>query len=387
VADDISTSTPYETLATWLPQVSDVDGDIPTCTADSVSLNGGSVTVASDCSSGTYDPPPGFVGTDSFGYSVSDGNGGSDTAIVTITVTDVNNPPVANDQGVITDEDTAVSITLTASDPDNDPNDPLTYSVVTGPANGTLSGVAPSLTYTPDPDYNGSDSFTFKANDGELDSNIATVSITVTAVNDAPLADNQSVTTDEDTPLAITLTGSDIDSGSLTYSIVSIPSYGTLSGTPPNLTYTPSADFNGADSFTFKINDGELDSNIASVSITVTAVNDAPVADNQSKTTSEDTPVAITLSGSDVDGDDISFALLTLPAFGSLSGTMPDLIYTPNPDFNGSDSFTYNATDGQSNSNIATVSLTVSAVNDDPIAYDQDVTTDEDTPVNFVLSL
>ena len=120
---------------------------------------------------------------------------------------------------------------------------------------------------------------TFKANDTLLDSNIATVSITVNAVNDAPVADDQAVTTDEDTAAAITLTASDVDGDTLTYGVVTGPSNGTLSGTAPNLSYTPSADYHGADSFTFKANDTLLDSNVATVTITVTPVNDAPVAD------------------------------------------------------------------------------------------------------------
>src|SRR5207244_3789403 len=126
--------------------------------------------------------------------------------------------------------------------------------------------------------YNGGDSFTYKANDGALNSNVATVSITVTAVNDAPVANAQAVTRAEDTAKAITLTASDVDGDTLTYSIVSGPSHGSLSGAAPNVTYTPAANYNGPDSFTFKANDGTADSAAATVSITVTAVNDAPVA-------------------------------------------------------------------------------------------------------------
>ena len=106
-----------------------------------------------------------------------------------------------------------------------------------------------------------------------------TVSITVTPVNDAPIANAQSVTTNEDTPKAITLTGSDVDGDTLTFSVVSGPTHGALSGTAPNLTYTPASDYHGPDSFTFKANDGTADSNIATVSITVTPVNDR--ADSQ----------------------------------------------------------------------------------------------------------
>jgi hypothetical protein len=134
-----------------------------------------------------------------------------------------------------------------------------------------LSGSAPNLTYTPKTDYNGPNSFTIKANDGLADSNIATVSITVEQVNDPPVADDQTVTTAEDTPLDIVLSASDVDGDSLSFSVVSGPSDGTLSGTAPNLTYTPDNGFSGADSFNFQANDGQAYSNIATVSITITA--------------------------------------------------------------------------------------------------------------------
>src|SRR5439155_704471 len=107
---------------------------------------------------------------------------------------------------------------------------------------------------------------------GKVDRAVATVSITVTPVNDPPVANNQSVTTPEDTPKTITLTGSDLDGDSLTFSIVTQPAHGTLSGTAPNLTYTPATNYIGPDSFTFKVNDGKVDSAVATVSITVTPV-------------------------------------------------------------------------------------------------------------------
>src|SRR5207245_7703818 len=140
---------------------------------------------------------------------------------------------------------------------------------------------APNLTYTPAANYNGPDSFTFTANDGELDSNVATVSITINAVNDAPVVSDQTVVTDEDTAKAITLSASDVEGSALSYAIGTGPTHGTLSGTAPNLTYTPAPNYNGPDSFTFKANDGELDSNLATVSITVNAVKSAAEASNQ----------------------------------------------------------------------------------------------------------
>jgi concanavalin A-like lectin/glucanase superfamily protein/Big-like domain-containing protein/K319-like protein len=276
-----------------------------------------------------------------------------------------NSPPVANDQSLTLNEDTPQAITLTASDLNGDP---LTFTLVTSPANGTLSGTAPNLTYTPTLNYNGPDSFTFKANDGKVDSNIATVSITVTAVNDPPVANAQAVTTDEDSAVSVTLTGSDADGDVLILSIVNNPSHGTLSGTLPNLIYTPAPNYNGSDSFTFKANDGKVDSNVATVSITVTAVNDLPVANAQSVTTNEDTAKAIALSATDVDGDALTYSVVTGPVHGTLSGTAPNLTYTPALNYNGSDSFTFKANDGKVDSNIATVSITVTAVNDPPVA-------------------
>ncbi len=126
------------------------------------------------------------------------------------------------------------------------------------------------MTYTPAANYNGPDSFTFRVSDGAAFSNTATVSITVTAVNDPPAANPQSVATPEDTPRSITLTGSDPDGDPLSFAIGTPPAHGTLTGTPPNVTYTPAADYTGPDSFTFTVNDGTVTSAPATVSITVT---------------------------------------------------------------------------------------------------------------------
>jgi hypothetical protein len=151
----------------------------------------------------------------------------------------------------------------------------LTYAIVTNPGHGTLSGSGNTRTYTPTAGYSGSDSFTFKANDGGLDSNTATVAITINAAQ-KPIANPQPVTTPEDTLKAITLTGSDPGGKSLTYTIVTTPGHGALSGTAPSVTYTPTANYNGSDSFTFKVNNGSLDSDPATVSLTVTAVTNSP---------------------------------------------------------------------------------------------------------------
>src|SRR3989454_5153799 len=147
---------------------------------------------------------------------------------------------------------------------------------------------------------NGPDSFTYKANDGLLDSNVATVALAINPVNDAPLAVNDSFATDEDTVLTITAPGvlgndTDIDSPTLTAVVVTGPSHGTLTlDADGGFTYTPAANFNGSDSFTYKANDGQVDSNVATEALTLNPRNDAPVAVNDSFATNEDTALTIT---------------------------------------------------------------------------------------------
>ncbi|MBI3978179.1 MAG: tandem-95 repeat protein, partial [Chloroflexi bacterium] len=179
-----------------------------------------------------------------------------------------NRAPVANSQSVSTPEDTAVAITLAATDADGDT---LTYTVIGGPAHGALGGTAPNLIYTPAANFNGADSFTFQASDGVTNSNVATVTIGVTPVNDPPVAFSQSVSTTAGTAVTITLSAADADGDALTYTVVTAPGHGTLSGAAPSLTYSPAAGFAGVDTFTFVASDGNLESNTATVTVTVAA--------------------------------------------------------------------------------------------------------------------
>ena len=359
---------------------SDVDGDPLTYAVVTQPTHGSLSGTAPNL---TYRPGTNFFGSDSFTFRVSDGMTNSATAIVSITVTAVNDPPVVSGSSVTTAKNTPVVITLTGSDVDGDA---LTYAVVTQPAHGTLSGQPPNLTYTPQPNYNGPDSFTFKANDGTVDSSVAAMSITVTAINSAPLASGTSVTTSENTPANFLLSASDPDGDALIYTVVTAPTHGSLSGAAPNLMYQPNTNYNGVDSFTFQVSDGVTNSSTATVSITVTRVNDAPVANATSLTTVENTAKSITLSGSDVDGDALTYAVVTQPAHGTLSGTAPNLTYTPAANYNGADSFTFKVNDGAIDSGAATVAVTVSAVNSPPVADNATVTTKQNNPVNILLS-
>jgi hypothetical protein len=189
--------------------------------------------------------------------------------------------------------------------------------------------------------------------------------------NAAPVASAQSASTNQGTPVSILLSATDPDGDPLVYSVVSPPSHGALSGTPPHLTYTPAAAFSGSDGFTFKASDGSADSNVAAVSITVTPVipvNDPPVADPQSVSTDEDVATNITLTGTDPNDDPLAYSIVTPPAHGTLTGTAPQLTYSPDAHYNGSDSFTFRVNDGAEDSNLAAVTLNISPVNDSPAA-------------------
>ena len=144
------------------------------------------------------------------------------------------------------------------------------------------------MTYTPVSNYNGPDSFTFTVKDATVTSAPATVTITVAAVDDAPVSDSQSVTVTEDIATPITLTGSDADGTALTFTIGTGPTKGSLSGIAPNVTYTPNANSTAADSFTFRVTSGGVDSPAATVSITVTPANDPPTATDDTATVLED---------------------------------------------------------------------------------------------------
>lgn len=199
---------------------------------------------------------------------------------------------------------------------------------------------------------------------------IALVAIIASTVNNPPTAEANSVMTREDTPVSITITGSDQDGDPLTYSVIAGPAHGRLSGTEPNLTYSPNTNFNGPDSFTFKVNDGKTDSAAAIVSITVTAVNDQPTANDDSATTQEDAPIVtidVLANDTDVDNDRLVVITATQASNGSVTiNTDRTVTYAPNRNFCGTDTFTYTLGDGKGETDKAAVKVTVNPVNDAP---------------------
>jgi hypothetical protein len=357
----------------------------------------GTLALVSD-GSFTYTPNALFAGTDTFTYQANDGQDNSNVATVTIDVT--NAVPVANDDTASTDEDNAVNIDVLANDTDAD-GDALTINAfdATSAAGGTVSCAA-TCDYTPPADFNGTDTFTYDVTDGIDVSNPATVTITVNAVNDAPIAVDDAATTPFETPVDIDVLANDIDVDGDALTVNSFDAASANGGTvscdtaattpTPQCTYTPPAGFTGDDTFTYDATDGIDVSNRATVTVTVGAqANNPPVAVDDAYTTDEDTILNVAAPGvlandSDPDGDPITAVLQTGTANGNLA-LLADgsFTYTPDPDFNGTDGFTYVANDGQLDSNVATVTITVNPVNDAPIANDDTATTPVDTPVDI----
>jgi len=336
----------------------------------------------------TYTPNTDFNGTDSFTYQVRDGQAGSNVVTAMLAVAPVNDAPVAVGEAFATDEDTPRAGNVLGNDADADGDslialllsgpsdgDALTAHLVDGPAFGALVLNADgTFTYTPNTDFNGKDSFTYQVRDGQAGSNVATATLAVAPVNDAPVAVGEAFATDEDMPLTggVLANDADADGDALTAELVDGPAFGTLAfNADGTFTYSPNANFNGADSFTYWATDGRLDSGVASVDLTVTSENDAPVAANDVFVTVEDMPVSGNVTGndSDADGDSLAALLLSGPSHGDLDFTADgSYTYTPAPDFNGLDSFTYQVSDVQEGSGPATVTLAVSPVNDAPSA-------------------
>ncbi|MGQ0800578.1 MAG: Ig-like domain-containing protein, partial [Pseudomarimonas sp.] len=358
----------------------DAEGDALIWTVTAVPTHG---VLSGTAPALSYTPAANFNGSDTLSFRVNDGHEDSLPATISITVRPINDAPSASAQSVTTAEDSAVQITLVGSDIDTAT---LAFAVVDPPSHGTLSGSGVTRTYTPDANYHGPDQFTFRANDGALDSTAAVVSLTVTPVNDAPSAIAQTVTTAEDSSVAITLVGSDVEHATLTFTVIDPPSHGTLTGNGASVSYTPSPDYVGPDQFTFRANDGALNSTAAAVSLTVTPVNDAPNASAQAVTTAEDSSVAITLVGSDVDNTTLTFTVIDLPDHGTLTGTGATLSYVPDPNYHGPDQFTFKANDGALDSARASVSLTITAVNDAPTANAQSLQTEQAVPLPITLT-
>jgi VCBS repeat-containing protein len=367
----------------------DTDGDVLTASLVSGPQNG-DLTLAAD-GGFTYTPDADYVGSDGFSYRVRDAFGNEDTADVAITVT--NRAPIAIDDAYGTGSgmqlvvDAAQGILANDDDPDGDT---LTATLVNGVNDGTLVFATDGgFSYTPRPGFAGTDSFTYRANDGREDSSLATVTITVgneapTAVDDTfgttgtriliVVADDGVLANDDD-PDGDTLAAALVDD--VAFSDLDLAADGSFS-------YTPTSGNSGIDTFTYTAFDGIATSNTATVTITVT--NAAPIATNDSYGTTRNAALTVAAPGvvgddSDPDGDTLTAALVDDVTHGDLVlSPNGGFTYSPDTGYVGTDTFTYTASDGVATSNAATVTINVSA-NGAPTAVNDAYVTDQNTPL------
>ena len=288
----------------------------------------------------TYTPSANYFGDDSFTFSVSDGIESS-SAIVSLSVLAVNDAPVlATVSDVSFDEDASGSTSLSAEDVDGDD---LEFSISGGSdITATLSGS--DVSFNAPQDYSGNETFTVSVTDGTV-TDSQSITVTVNAVNDAPVANATSSSTQEDQSVVVVLIGSDIDGDNLTFNLDSNASNGLVTLNGSLATYTPSENYFGDDSFTFSVSDG-IESSSAIVSLSVSAVNDAPVLATVSDVSfDEDASGSTSLSAEDVDGDDLEFSISGgSDITATLSGS--DVSFSAPQDYSGNETFTVSVTDG-----------------------------------------
>jgi len=354
-------------LVNVLANDSDIDGDTLVITA--ATADRGSASVVDNKIQ--YTPAANTNGTAIINYTISDGNGGTATTNLTITIIPVNDTPIANADSATIDEDAApILINVLANDSDED-GDSLAISTASADI-GSVSVVGNQIQYTPAADDNGLATVTYTVSDSNGGASTATLTITIKPVNDAPIANADTATMDEDAaPILINVLAndSDEDGDSLVISAASAD-IGSASVVGNQIQYTPAANTNGLATVTYTVSDNNGGTNTATVAVTITTVNDAPVANNDTATMAEDAaPILINVLANDSDEDGDSLAISAASAdIGSASVVGNQIQYTPAANTNGLATVTYTVSDNNGGTNTATVAITITEVNDAPVA-------------------
>jgi VCBS repeat-containing protein len=337
----------------------------------------------------TYTSTSGYLGDDSFTFAVSDGVNVSQAATISITVSSVNQPPVANANSFSVSQGSPLQNQLSGSDPENHL---LTYTVAQQPQHGNVQiQTNGAFTYTPTGAYTGPDSFTFTVNDGVNTSAAATISLQVNAVaNQPPVANAHSYSITAGATLNDQLTGSDPENHALTYAVAQQPQRGNVQiQTNGAFTYAPTGSDSGSDSFTFTVNDGVNTSAPATISLQINAVvNQPPVANAHSYSITAGATLNDQLTGSDPENHALTYAVAQQPQHGNVQiQTNGAFTYAPTGSDSGSDSFTFTVNDGVNTSAPATISLTINGTNRPPLINDQSFNILENSAVSTIVGI
>ena len=335
-----------------------------------------------------YTPNQNFNGTDTFTYTISDGNGGQITKSITVSVNPINDTPVAITSSATVNEDAAITIDVLKDSTDID-GDSLTINAITQASNGVVQISNNQIIYTPNQNFNGTDTFTYTISDGNGGQITKSITVSVNPINDTPVAITSSATVNEDAAVTIDVLedATDIDGDSLTINAITQASNGVVQISNNQIIYTPNQNFNGTDTFTYTITDGNGGQTTKSTMVTVSVnpINDTPVAITSSATVNEDAAVTIDVleDATDIDGDSLTIANITQGNNGTVQISNNQIIYTPNQNFNGTDTFTYTISDGKGGKVTKSITVSVNPINDTPVAITNSATINEDSTVTI----
>lgn len=360
---------------------------------DSLPANGVALVLGDN--SILYTPDADFFGVESFSYEVSDIDGDTAVADITVTVDNVDSTPVALDDSATVAEDGTTETAVLAND-----QELLDGNMIVTLLQPPLSGVAVinannTISYTPDADFFGDDSYTYQVRDADGDTDTALVSVTINAVNDQPIAVGDGASLNEDSgPIGVDVLVNDVLGNNplvgdqpVSISIQSGPSNGNAAVVGEQIRYTPNPNFSGLDTIVYQLSDVDNDQDTATVTITVIALEDAPTANDDTASTNEDTATDINVLLNDVDPDgNQTLEIISLDnAFNGSAQTIGNLVrFTPDPNVNGPGGFSYTITDGTSFST-ANVTVNIGPVNDAPSAADDTAGTNEDTLIEIAV--
>ena len=350
----------------------DVDNDPLAISTASASI--GSVSVSG--SNLVYTPEANFNGQAVVNYTLTDGTTTA-AGVLTVTVTAVNDAPVANsDSATILEDAAATNINVLGNDTDEE-NDALSISALTT-TSGAVTSTGNDVIFTSEANFNGQVTVNYTLSDG-TDTAMGVLTITVTPVNDAPIANPDSATILEDavtTNINVLSNDTDPENDSLTISEASTNT-GSVSVAGSNLAYTPEADFNGQAVINYTLSDG-TDTASGVLNITVTPVNDSPVANPDTAAINEDSSTTVNVVANDTDTEGDSLTITTVSAdSGSATIVANQIQYTPQADYNGTAVVTYTVSDGEAATS-ATLNITINSVNDAPVASPDTATILED---------